>query len=182
MTRNEIVNILINLSGSLGPFQKINGMEDYVKMHTDKYDIMDDDSLDILLDILLNPPEIGHIETEDFEYELIEAITAIGRRKPQNCLRKVENLLYVKQVRSLIIDVIGGLHCKDGVLLLEPLLELDHLSDDEIINLACAFGEIRGLKALEILEKMKVDYSGRAPDVLREIEIGITRAKNTADE
>ena len=182
MTRKEVVDILINLSGPLGPFQKMDGMEDFIKMHTDMYDRMDDSAFDILVDILLNPPEIGRIEPEEFEYELKEAITAIGRRDTLNCLKKVERLLHVEHVRPVIIDVIGGLHCKEGIFLLEPLLELKHLSDDEIVNLVCAFGEIGGLESFEILEKMKVKFSDRSPDVLKEIEIGITRVNKKTDD
>ncbi len=177
MTRKEVLNILINLSGSLGPFQKMDGMDDYVKMHTDMYDIMDDNSFDILIDILLNPPEIGRIEPEYFEYELKEAITAIGRRNTQNSLEKVKDLLYVEQVRPVIIDVIGGLDCKEVILLLEPLLELENLTDDELVNLACAFGAIGGLKSFEILKKMKVKYADKSSVVLREIDIALTTLK-----
>lgn len=177
MTRKEVVDILINISGSLGPFQKLDGMDDYIKMHTDMYDRMDDGTFDILIDILLNPPEIGRIEPEDFEYELKEAITAIGCRNTQNCLEKVKDLLYVEQVRPVIIDVIGGLNCKEGILLLEPLLELESLTDDELANLACAFGSIGGLDSCEILKKMKVKYADKSSDVLREIDIGLTTFK-----
>ncbi|OPX43450.1 hypothetical protein CLHUN_25970 [Ruminiclostridium hungatei] len=177
MTRKEVLNILINLSGSLGPFQKMDCMDDYEKMHTDMYNIMDDDSFEILIDILLNPPEVGRIEPEDFEYELKEAITAIGRRNTQNCLEKVKDLLYVEQVRPVIIDVIGGLDCKEGILLLEPLLELENLTDYELVNLACAFGSIGGLKSFKILKKMKVKYADKSSVVLREIDIGLTTLK-----
>lgn len=177
MTRKEVLNILINLSGSLGPFEKVDDMDDYVKMHRDMYDTMDDDSFDILIDILLNPPEMGRIEPEDFEYELKEAITAIGRRNTKNSLEKVKDLLYVEQVRPVIIDIIGGLNCKEGILLLEPLLELENLTDDELINLACAFGAIGGLESCQLLKKMKVKYTDKSSVVLREIDIGLTTFK-----
>lgn len=104
MNRKEIFNILLNLAGPLGPFQKMDSIEHFEKMH------------------------------------------------------------------------IGGLRHPDSVAILEPLFKNVQLNDDEIIRLACAFGEIGGLRALELLHRIKELYSDRSPEVLREIEIGIEYA------
>lgn len=185
MKRNDVINILLDLAGSVGPFRKIDSVEDWIKLHNDKYDIMDSELFDVLLDILLNPPdsnELGRVSEEDFEYELGAALTSIGKRKPVNCLERIEKLLYVDKSRPVIIDFIGGLQLHQGIPLLQSILENVQLNDDELIRLVSAFGEIGGIKSCENLKRMQMMCSGRTAEVLSEIEIGIKDANKKKDE
>ncbi|WP_411346619.1 hypothetical protein ACE3MZ_11790 [Paenibacillus sp. WLX1005] len=175
--RDTIVAGIEHLCDGIGPFQKMDTFEDYLQMQTDVYNTFGDDSFDILIDILLNPPDLGRFDPNDFEYELQEAITAIGRRNPRYALDTLNDLLGIKSIRLVLINIIGGLENEDGLLLLEPLLqpsaEVDPLSEDELIGLACAFREIRGEKAIELLEKMKIKYYNHSSDLLQYIEEGL---------
>ncbi|MGV7117749.1 hypothetical protein [Paenibacillus kyungheensis] len=175
--RDTIVAGIEHLCDGIGPFQKMDSLEDYFKMQTDVYDTFGDDSFDILIDILLHPPELGRFDPNDFEYELQEAITAVGRRKPRYALDKINDLLGIKSIRLVLINIIGGLENEDGLFLLESLLqpsvESDLLSEDELIGLACALREIRGEKAVELLSKMKVRYYNHSSALLQYIEDGL---------
>lgn len=175
--RDTIVEVLRYLCDGLSPFQKMDSVEDFIKMHTDVYDTFGDDSFDILIDILLHPAELGRIDPNDFEYELQEALSAVGRRNPRYALDTIEDLLVMKSIRLVLINVIGGLKNEDGLFLLESLLqqstESDPLSENELIELACAVDEIRGEKAIEILEKMKIRYRNHSSDLLEYIEDGL---------
>ncbi|ODP27167.1 hypothetical protein PTI45_03488 [Paenibacillus nuruki] len=81
--RDTIVKGIKHLCDGIGPFQKMDSYEDFLKMQTDIYDTFGDDSFDILIDILLHPPELGRIDSNDFDYELQEALIAIGLRNPR---------------------------------------------------------------------------------------------------
>jgi len=175
--RDTILAGITHLCDGIGPFQKMDSFEDFLKMQTDVYDTFGDDSFDILIDILLHPPELGRFDPKDFEYELLEALIVIGLRNPRYTLDTVENLLSIKSIRLVLINIIGGLENEDGLLLLEFLLqsstESDLLSEDELIELACALGEIRGEKAVELLAKMKIKYYNHSSDLLQYIENGL---------
>lgn len=175
--RDTIVEGIKHLCDGIGPFQKMDSLEDYFKMQTDIYDTFGDDSFDILIDILVNPPELGRFDPNDFEYELQEALTAVGRRKPRYALDKIDDLLGIKSIRLVLINIIGGLENEDGLFLLESLLqqstESDPLAEDELIGVACAVDEIRGEKAIELLEKMKIRYYNHSSDLLEYIENGL---------
>lgn len=175
--RDTIVEGIKHLCDGLGPFQKMDSYEDFIQMHTDVYNTFGDDSFDILIDILLHPPELGRIDSNDFDYELQEALIAIGPRNPRYTLDTVEDLLGIKSIRLVLINIIGGSENEDGLFLLESLLqqstESDPLSEDELIELACALGEIRGEKAVELLAKMKIKYYNHSSDLLQYIEDGL---------
>lgn len=175
--RDTIVEVLRYLCDGLSPFQKMDSLEDFIKMHTDVYDTFGDDSFDILIDILLHPAELGRTDPNDFEYELQEALSAVGRRNTRYALDTIEDLLGIKSIRLVLINVIGGLENEDGLFLLESLLqqstESDPLSEDELIGLACALREIRGKKAVELLSKMKVRYYNHSSALLQYIEDGL---------
>ncbi|ODP25957.1 hypothetical protein PTI45_04688 [Paenibacillus nuruki] len=175
--RDRIVAGIKHLCDGLSPFQKMDSVEDFIKMHTDVYDTFGDDSFDILIDILLHPPELGRIDPNDFEYELQEALSAVGRRNPRYALDTIEDLLGIKSIRLVLINVIGGLKNENGLFLLESLLqpsaESDLLAEDELIGVACAVDEIRGEKAVELLAKMKIRYRNHSSDLLEYIEDGL---------
>ena len=175
--RDKIVAAIKHLCDGIGPFQKMDSPEDYFKMQTDVYDTFGDDSFDILIDILVNSPELGRFDPNDFEYELQEALTTVGRRNPRYALDTIDDLLGIKSIQLVLINIIGGLENEDGLLLLEFLLqslvESDPLSEDELIGLACALSEIRREKAVELLAKMKIKFSNHSSELLQYIENGL---------
>jgi hypothetical protein len=65
---------------------------------------------------------------------------------------------------------------EESLLILELLLE-ENLSENEAIRLADTISENGGIKAKEILQKMKVKYSDKSPDVLQEIDICLENIK-----
>lgn len=179
MNRNDIIEILKDMAGPLGPTISIEGMEDLIKLRTNRYSMVDMKSIDSLVDIIINPPdhkELGRIPFEDFEFELVEMLTIIGNKDTVSFIKKVEELLFIKRARPVIIDVLGGIHHVESMLLLEMLLE-ENLSENEAIRLADAISENGGSKAKEVLEKMKVKYFEKSPEVLQEIDICLENLK-----
>jgi HEAT repeat protein len=173
VNRQDILDILKDMAGPLGPFVSIDGAEDIVKLRTGKYSIVNMGYIETLLDILINPPEeeeLEQISKDDFEFELVEMLTFVGRSDVTNFIKRVEKLLYLNQARPIIIDVLGNLRHKNSIVLLEQMLEED-LSEDEKIRLADALSDIGGLRAKEILEKMRLNYSDFSIEVLHEIDI-----------
>lgn len=173
MNRKDIIEILKDVAGPLGPFRNIESMEDWVKLRADSYNIIGMDSIECLIDILLNPPgeeDLEQISLDDFEFELVEMLTIVGNNDETNFIDKVGKLLFLKKVRPIIIAVLGGLYHKESIVLLEQLLD-EELSEDEIILLADALRKKGSLKAKEILERMKLNFSNSSPEVLREIDI-----------
>lgn len=180
MKRNEAICTLAELAGPLGPY---GTLESRLEATANWHNSLDFDSIDVLIDILLNPPldkEINKMP-EYFEGEIIEALTSIGKRDVTNFLKKAEHLINLKQVRPVIIDVIGGLRCEDGIFLLESLLEKADLNDDELVRIVSSLAEIGGLKTLEILEKIKKLYYNRSSEVLQQIDIWLGYFKNRID-
>ncbi|MGE5415580.1 MAG: hypothetical protein ACM3UZ_02215 [Acidobacteriota bacterium] len=185
MTRDELIKFLKDSTEGVSPFQDIKSDDDFVKYYFSRFDELALDAFDILLDILLEPPDnniLGRISYDDFEFELEQALEVVGRKDPFNSLRKLRCLLERQKARPVIISIIGGLRQNAGFYLLEPVLDLEFLSDDELINLADAFSEIGGAKAIELLEKMRLKYSDRSQDLLRNIEICLQRANHKIKE
>ncbi|MDF2987232.1 MAG: hypothetical protein K0R50_2742 [Eubacterium sp.] len=180
MKRNQAICTLAELAGSLGPYGTLESrLEATVNWHNS----LDLDSIDVLIDILLNPPLDKEINKtpEYFEGEIIEALTSIGKRDATNFLKKAEYLINLKQVRPVIIDVIGGLRCEGGIFLLESLLKKVDLNDDELVRIVSSLAEIEGSKTLELLEKMKKLYYNRSSEVLQQINIWLGYFKNRKD-
>ncbi len=179
MNRKEIIEILKDMAGPLGPFTRIESMEDLINLRSNRYQSIDINALDILIDIILNPPgekELGHISSEDIELELVEMLTIIGRRDVTDFLSRTKKLLYLDQTRTVMIDVLGGLCQEESLLLLESLLS-EHLNEEEIIGLIDAVSTHSGLKAKELLEKIKIKYSNYSEKVSEEINICLSQLK-----
>lgn len=173
MTRSEMINIIKDWAAPISTFTDIDNFEDYKNLSNDRYSTIEESSIDVLMDILLNPPteeEIAPVSLKYFTSELVDALSYIGKKHTKHSLKKLEEILNLSKSRSAIINVIGGLKDEDGIAILEGLLK-EELSDDEIIHLASALGEIGGTKAKEILMSLDVKYKDRPLEVLRGIEI-----------
>lgn len=195
MNRSEYISILSKLAAPIAPNETRESRDEQINCWHKTLNI---NSIDVLLDLLIFPPtekEIGDIEYEFYEnydpeifeavltQEILEALTILGKKDVSYFLHKIKSILNIRRLRDSAIYIIGLLQNEEGIALLETLLELENLSDDEIINLACALGGIGGLKSFEILGKMKVKFSDRSPDVLKEIELGIEHTnKNNNDK
>lgn len=165
MNREVLIKILINLDGSIGPDTSMEDMENFEKLYCDAFESMDEGALDIMLEILINPPKT----LDTFEYALTKAIAYIGQKDVDGCLQKIRPLLYVEKSRPIIIDAIGGLNCSKGISLLEELLKNAPLNNDDKIRAVDSLTEIGGEEAINLLRKMKAEEI--LPEVLEEIEI-----------
>ncbi|MDS0526545.1 hypothetical protein NNC19_12710 [Clostridium sp. SHJSY1] len=173
MKRTEMINKIKDWAGPIGPFVTIDTFEDFVNLNNERYSTIEESSIDVLFDILLNPPkdeDIKPIPFDEFTGELVDAITFVGKKDTKKFLLKLKEMLHFSKSRALIIDVIGGLEDIDGIELLKPLLLEENLSDDEIIALVDALSQIGGVESKEILENLKIKYEN-SREVLEEIDI-----------
>lgn len=171
MKRIEFLRTLSEFAGPIGPL----GTIEYRDNATENwYNTFDKESIDILIDLLINPPkekELGYEIPEYFDVELNHALIAFGRMYTSFFFKKIEPLLELQHLQSDIIYIIGGIRHQEGMTYLVSLLEKDNLSNDDTLELIGAIGQIGGEKTIGILERMKMMYSNKYPEAVQQIEI-----------
>jgi HEAT repeat protein len=141
------------------------------------------DLFDVLLDLLILPPTPGELfpaTREDVEGEISEAIGALGRQDPVASLDRIARLLVDANVRPAAIDAIAALGDTGGIPILRSLLGSRTLSDDELVRVAGALGEIGGRDAQDVLREMQILVPPDRDDVMQEIEIALRAAERTS--
>src|SRR5438270_213016 len=110
---------LVDLAGPIGPMQSLDERFEQKRRWISE---VDDTAFDDLLDILVNPPgaeERFDIDADDYEFQLADLLIELGRRDPAGSLAKIAPLTVNKDVRPVVVDVIGGLRAPTGLDLLE---------------------------------------------------------------
>jgi hypothetical protein len=167
------LTVLLDFAGPLGP---LRSFDERIEQKQRWMSEVDDSAFDLLLDILVDPPgesEMRQVDPEDYEFELSELLTGVGRRDPAGALAKVGPLAADRRIRPVVIDVIGGLGAPAGVDWLEGLLRSEALSQDELVRVASALGELGGGRARALLEGMRRRYADATPEVQKEIEVAL---------
>lgn len=173
MTIGKLIQQLAGFSGPLGPLESL---EERIRRRDEWVAAAESDIVGLLLEILIYPPDVAEIRPatrEDFELEITEVLTILGQRDPSSFLERVGPLLVNDQSRSTLIEVTGALRRQEGIYWLKTLLDSVELTEDELIRLACALGEIRGLEARMLLERMQSSVSSEMKGVHREIDIAL---------
>jgi hypothetical protein len=173
MTRKEVIKKVAQLSGPLGPFESL---DERTRQRNEWAAAGEDEVIDLLSDILVNPPDAAQFRqatSEDFELELSELLILLGQHDPTQLIQKIGPLLTNGRARPTIIGVIGALGVEDGIRWLTPLVESAQLTGDELVRLAGALGEIGGPAARLLLEQMRASTPAGMTDVLQEINIAL---------
>jgi hypothetical protein len=175
MTIDELIQQLASLSGPLGPLESLEGR---IKRRDELVAAMESDIVGLLLEVLMHPPDVAALRPAtrgDFELEIADVLTLIGQRDPSEFLKRVGPLLVNDQARPILIEVTGALRRQEGVYWLRTLFDSVQLTEDELIRLACALGEIRGIEASTLLERIRSSVSSEMTGVHREIDIALQR-------
>ena len=176
MNRAQLIELLADLAGPLGPFLEVHEREQARSAWLAELDAK---MLEMLLDILIHPPdpiEYRPATWDQFEMELADAVSAAGKQNPHQLLESIGPLLDLatpREVRPTIISLIGALGLREGVQWLKPIVENQQLTVDENLRLACSLGEIGGADARALLERMKQSPNAANDEVRREIEIAL---------
>jgi len=171
--RQKAIAILKDFAGPLGPFESL---DEQIERREVWASTADNQVIDAFLDILVHPPdqnEICPITQDSLEAELSELLVLIGQHNPSDVLEKIAPYLANEQARPTVIEVIGGLRLEAGISWLKPLIENKNLTEDELIRLACALGEIGGKEALDLLQQLRASSSEIMTDLQKEIDIAI---------
>jgi hypothetical protein len=173
MTREEVIEKLVQFASPLGPFESLDARLRYKEEWITSSGA---DLVDMLLDLLTHPPALTDIRpatSEGFEFENSQLLALLGHHDPVGLLEKIGPLLTNNQARPTAIEVIGALQAQEGIRWLVPLVGNVNLTEDELIRLAAALGEIAGPDARLLLEQMRSLTSVEMVDVLREIDIAL---------
>lgn len=181
MKRIEFIRTIAELAGPIGPLGTIEYSD---KATADWYNTFNKESIDVMIDLLINPPEekeLGYEIPEYFDVELNNALIAFGKMYTSIFFKKIEHLPELQRLQSDVIYIIGGIRNQEGIPYLVSLLEKDNLSNDGIFELIGAIGQIGGEKSMEILEKMKVMYNNKSPEAVQQIEIWLKYINDKKD-
>lgn len=176
MVREEVIGKLAQLAGPLGPFETPETRQQEQETWFNHLQIALPELIEHLLDALIHPPEAMEIHPaghEDFEFELSGLLTLLGQRDPGAMLERIGPLLANKEARPAVIEIIGGLQTEEGIRWLAPFVYATQLTEDELIRLACALGEIGGASAKLLLEQMQQSVPAEMTDVFDEIDIAL---------
>lgn len=185
MSRSEVVSILSRLAA---PIKAPDSRDSRDEQIDNWHKTLDESSFDVFLDLLkfpLTEKEIGDNEYIAYDnyyqdvyeiminQEIIDALVFIGKKNVGYYLKIFGPLLDDRHLMTSVIEVIGSLQSKEGLVLLMPILELKYLNSTDVVTLVNAFVDIGGLESFESLKKMKVKFSDESPYVLDSIEEGI---------
>lgn len=168
-TRAEIIEMLCQFAGPLGPFLS---MEERAAQRSAWHASLPPESLSTLLDIAQDPPPplaIPASSRDFFEFELMSALEAVGRRNPATFAQRSTSLMSNPQARPVLIDTLGGLGTP-ALASIEALLSIPNLTDDELTRTAGALAEIGGAEAVMLLERMRNSFGHGRPAVVEQID------------
>ena len=181
MAISELIPQLVGFSGPLGPLESL---EERIRRREEWIAATESDIVGLLLEILIHPPNVAELRPatrDDFEQEITEVLTLLGQRDTSSFLQRVGPLLVNDQARSTLIEVTGALRRQEGIYWLRTLLDSVELTEDELIRLASALGEIGGLEARMLLERMRLSVSSEMKGVHREIDIALQQKSMGSD-
>lgn len=171
-TKSEIAEMLTDFAGPLGPFETVD--ERFVRKSNWLATLSIDDAPELVA-LLSNPPTEKlplSVDADGFRAEVADALIALGRRAPIPILSVLSPLLSPAPERGWAIDVIGGIGEPEG---LPALASLDpkKLSEDELVRLACALGEIGNAGAVAQLRALQRTVAADMKSVHAEILIAL---------
>lgn len=167
----------LEFAGPLGPFVKL---EDRERRETAWANAADVETVDAVLGLLTQPPsreELAGIEPVDFRYELTHLLELVGRRDPRALLHRIGPFVRQANGQAELVEVIGALGLKEGLAWLEPLVDRS-LDEDVALSLACAFGEIGGPAAMDLLGRLEASTPKSLESVHEEIAIARDVGRN----
>lgn len=170
MSRQEVLRVALEFAGPLGPFVEL---EDRERRELVWAAAADAEKVDALLGLLTQPPsvdELAGIEPIDFRFELSHLLELVGRRDPHALLQRVGPLLGEPNAQAELVEVVGALGLQEGLAWLGPLVERS-LDEHVALSLACAFGEIGGPLAMELLGRLEASTPRSLVAVHEEIAI-----------
>ena len=134
--------------------------------------------LEALLAVLAAPPaqaQLRYARLDDWATLLVEIAGALGARHPDVALARLLPLLANASVRVAAIDVLGSVGDARAVPALDQLIQGGHLSEDELVHVAGALGEIGGDAVCELLARLRETTT--SDQLVREIAIAEQMAR-----
>jgi hypothetical protein len=128
MSREQLLNAIIDFAGPLGPFGSIESLERRRQSWIDAADI--GALLEAMLDLANEPPsdaQIRPVRREWFELELQQLLEMLGRRGQRDqalVLAALSQWLGKRRARCIAIETIGGLRACQGLTWLVPLVSV----------------------------------------------------------
>ncbi|CCH32789.1 hypothetical protein ABZ816_30845 [Actinosynnema sp. NPDC047251] len=161
--RDEVLAVVADLSGPLGPFRTPEDMDDIRLMWVSEVDWS---AFGHLADIACGSwPELARLDPDAVHYELSRLLTELGQRDVAGAVARLAGLLEVPAARTVAIAALGGF----GPAALPALAALvdEPLTVSEAVWLACALGETEDERARPALLALR-DRVG-APEVVQEV-------------
>lgn len=181
MRRADLIALLAEFVGPVGP---LGSLDEKFQTRDERIADADFDDVDLLLDILVNPPDLPPVYAENGKWDsaVVDSLITWGRRDPTRLLVKIGALLTNKAISPAIIKVIGGLRHGEGLHRLTPLVDgAAGLTEDDRIALAGALGEIGGAAASELLDRLD-RTPGLSDNVRNEVNIARRAAHRPPDQ
>jgi hypothetical protein len=177
VSRHDALLALARMREPLGPLREPADAEAYEQAWADA---AGEAAIDAMLDLLVRPPsaeELDGVAPDAFEYEISRALTLLGTRHPQALRARGGALIDHSGVRPTLIEVIGALGDGAGLALLRPLVRDESLSEEEVLRLACALGEIGEADAETLLVALRAHPRAANPRVRDEIETAASQMR-----
>jgi hypothetical protein len=169
--REEMIRVVKGFAGPVGPIEDIKDIDRRQEEWVAKLTTED---LDEFINLLIHPPslvELGQISGDDFEFEISRILTMLGKNRPLEVLEYFKQVIHEPNARKTVIEVIGALEMVDGLQLLQEVIEGSSVSEEEGVRLACALGEIGGVDAATLLERLESVKTEKSLRFLEEVEI-----------
>jgi HEAT repeat protein len=175
--RDEIIQTLDALAAPLGP--QTNHDERLARQDSwvDEGGV---ELLEALLSVVASPPpeeQLQYASIDDWNTLLVEVTGALGKRYPEVALQRLLPLIDHDDARPAAIDILGSVGDARAVPRLGQLMQGRGLSEDDLVRLAGALGEIGGDEACRLLAQLRQSVTPTQRDLRREIEIAVQAAR-----
>jgi hypothetical protein len=151
MSREELVEQLLELAGPLGPFGSLES-KDKVR---ERLPVADKGFWNVLLNVILRPPSLpAAVSHSDFDLELSDSLARSVTADPDR-IQALRSLLDVPRARGVALDAVASLRRAESVPWLADLLHRSELSETDLVRLVDALGEIGGDDATLLLRQLR---------------------------
>ena len=170
MTRNELIAIVADYAGPVTPFRTD---KDQTRSFEEALAHTTEEDLTALLGLLEHPPpDAAH---DGWHYALERALVLVGTRHRNPAVAALMALVRCDPPihRETTIAALGELGDPEHVPALAAVVD-DDLTEDELVALACALGDLGGPDARAHLQHLKHAYA-HLEAVTREVDISLAR-------
>jgi len=177
ISRNEVIETRDALAAPLGPLTSHDERLERQDRWVEEGGV---ELLEALIALVSSPPvddQLQHASLDEWSMLLVEVAGTLGKRHPEVALQRLLPLLEDDHARAAAIDILGSVGDARAVPELGRLMRGRRFSEDDLVHLAGALGEIGGEEACRLLAQLRQAVTPGQRELRQEIDIAVQAAR-----